>query len=338
MRFENGCFKKGLILTFLILYTFLASGEKAIVFEDLLKPEKIFTDGENIYISEEEIIKVFSLKSTKKLYQLTKRGEGPGEFKYSPKLTFLTEYIVATGNGKVVFYQKDGKIINEKKVPSNMRMFPVKHNYIGSRQEMDKKLRKYVRKDSIYNEDFQKLIEINSTVDENTIVINTRGKTPKQNRYMIPNGKGFITDGNDICLYDSNRGFYIEIYDHKGNKTSTINKDYPMVKVSNAYKKSKMDNLKQTKGWEQLKMMFNFVFPEYFPAFRRIFISEGLLYILTDTTEDKMWSLVVMDFTGKVLTKQTAPKMDCLYFYKGKMYYFTESEDETWVLKIRQLL
>jgi hypothetical protein len=217
-------------------------------------------------------------------------------------------------------------------------MFPVKRNYIGSRQEMDKKLKKYVRKDSIYNESFQKLIDINATVEESSIIINTRGKMPKQNRYMIPNGYGVITDGNNICLYDSKKGFYIEIYDHEGNKISTIKKEYPMVKVSSAYKNRKMDILKKDKGWEQLKMMFNFVFPEYFPAFRRVFINQDLLYILTDTPKDREQDLVVMDFNGKILAKSTVPKLDNRYFYKGKFYYFKESEDEKWVLHILQLL
>jgi hypothetical protein len=322
----------------LFFCVYMVKGQEKVIFDDVLKPNKIYIEDQNVYISEEGVIKVFSLTNGKKLYQLTKKGAGPNEFKYSPALTFLPEQIVATGRGKVIFYQRDGIIIDEKRVPLNIQMFPVKYNYIGSMRIMDEKLKRITKKDAIYNADFQKLIEVNTRVPESVVVFATGGKTARQNYYMIPNGNGFITDGRDICLYDSKRGFYIEIYNYEGKKISTINKGYPKVKVSRAYKIREMAVLKKNKDWEQMKKLFNFVFPEHFPAFRRVFINRSLLYVLTATLVSKEQALTIMDFTGKVLHQSTIPKLRCRYFQKGKFYYFKESEDEKWALHINKLL
>lgn len=338
VRFGFITIKKAVILTFMFVCVLMVQGQKKVIFDDVLKPEKLYIEGSKVYILEEEVIKVFSLTDGKKRYHLTKRGEGPNEFKYGPALTFIPEYIVATGRGKVIFYQRDGKKIEEKRAPSDMEMFPVKSNYIGSMHVMDEKLQRPVMKVALYNADFQKLIDINTIVPESAVVISRSGKTPRQNYYMIPNGKEVVTDGSHICLYDSQKGFYMEIYDHEGKKISTIDKDYPKVKVSGAYKDREMEAMKKGKGWEQMKKMFEIVFPEYFPAFRRVFIDSGLLYVLTDTPKKVEQNLVVMDFTGKILARSKMPKLRCRYFQKGVLYYFKENEDEKWVLHIQKLL
>lgn len=338
MKYEYGSSKKGLTLAVMLIFTFLVQGQIKIVFDDVLNPEKLYIEGEKVYISEEGVINVFSMTNSKKLYQLTKKGEGPGEFKYSPVLTFLPDYIVATGRGKVIFYQRDGKKIAEKRAPSNIQMFPVKGHYIGSTSVMDEKLNKFARNDAIYNADFQKITDVYSAVPESSVIISRDGKTPRQNYYIIPRGNGFITDGSEICLYDSKKGFFIEIYNHEGKKISTINNDYPRIKVSGAYKDRKMSELRKEKSWGQLKTMFNFVFPDYFPAFRRVFINNGLLYVLTDTPKETEQTLVVLDFSGKILARSTMPKLRCRYFLKGKLFYFQENEAEKWVLHIRKLL
>lgn len=109
MMCEDSCLKKSVILAVLIFFTFLLQGQTKVLFEDVLNPEELYVDGEHVYISEEGVIRVFSLTDGKKLYQLTNKGEGAGEFRSSPNLTFFSEYIVATGAGKVVFYQRGGK-------------------------------------------------------------------------------------------------------------------------------------------------------------------------------------------------------------------------------------
>jgi len=316
----------------------MVQGQTKVVFNDVLNPEELYIDGEHIYIAEEGVIKAFSLSDGKKLYQLTSKGEGPFEFKFSPGLTFLPEYIVATGDGKVVFYQRDGKKLLEKKVPANLRMFPVKDNYICDRYLMDNKLQRFVTKSYIYNADFREIILLNTAVEESSVIINSKGNSSKQNYYIIPHGSSVITDGNNICLYDSKKGFFIEIFDHNGKKISSINKDYKKVNVSTVYKDQKMDALKKNSNWGNLKRMFNFVFPDYFPAFRLVYMDNGLLCILTDTPNEEVQTLVAMDFTGKKLTSATAPNLTYRYFYKGRLFYFKENKDEKWVLHIQKLL
>lgn len=331
---KNSSLKPAVILAVLSLCAIMLQGQTKVVFNDLLKPEALYVDGEHVYIAEGNVIKVFSLTDGKKLYQLTQKGEGPGEFKSCPELTILPGHIVATGRGKVVFYQRDGKKLDEKKVPSDMRMFPVKGNYISDRAVLDRKRNRVVTKTSIYNADFQKIALLKTGVVESAVI----ARSPKQNYYMVPNGYGVISDGKNICVYDSKKGFFIEIFDHEGKIIATLNKDYPKVKVSTAYKDRRMNAQKKERSWMAQKERFNFVFPKYFPAFRRVYINDGLFYILTDTPEEEKRALVVMDFSGKILAKSMVPNQYYQYFYKGRMFYFKESEDEKWILHIRKLL
>lgn len=338
MKCKKSNLKTAVILAVLFICAIMIQGQTKVVFNDLLKPEALYVDGERIYIAEGNVIKVFSLTDGKKLYQLTQKGEGPGEFKSCPKLTIFPGRIVATGRGKVVTYQRDGKKLDEKRVPSDMRMFPVKGNYISDRSVVDRKQNKIVTKSSVYNADFQKIALLKTGVVESAVIARSSGEVPKQNYYMVPNGYGVITDGKNICVYDSKKGFFIEIFDHEGKKIASLNKDYPKVKVSTAYKDRRMNAQKKDKSWMVLKEKFNYVFPKYFPAFRRVYINDGLLYILTDTPEEEKRALVVMDFSGKILARSMVPNQYYQYFYKGSMYYFKESEDAKWILHIQKLL
>jgi len=338
MKRKNVSITITLLVTSLLFYGSFLRGEEEIVFEDVLNPDGVFVDGDQVFVSEADVISVYSLTSRKKLYQLTNKGEGPNEFLSSPLLTFFPETIAATGEGKIIFYKRDGKIIEEKRVPLNMRMFPIMDHYISSRDEMDPKSKRYIRKNAIYNANFQLMKEIGDFVPESMIVISSDGKISKQNYYMIAHGNGFITDGRHICLYNSRKGFFIEIYDHKGKKNSVINKNFSKVIVSNAYKDKRLAAMKKDPNWGQLNKMFNFVFPEFIPAFRRVYINEGLIYVLTDTLEDDIQTLMVLDFSGKVLTTSKMPNLECRCFYKGRLYYFKESQDEKWVLHVQKLI
>lgn len=331
---KNSSLKTSLILAVLSLCAIMLQGQTRVVFNDLLKPEALYAEGEHVYIAEGNVIKVFSLTNGKKLYQLTQSGEGPNEFISCPELTFLPEHIVATGRGKVIFYQRDGKELDEKKVPYDMRMYPVKGNYISDREVLDRKRNRIITESYLYNGDFQKIALLKTGVVESAVIAHS----PKQDYYMVPNGYGVITDGKNICVYDSQKGFFIEIFDHEGKIIATLNKYYPKVKVSTAYKDRRMNALKKEKSWNAMKVEFNFVFPEYFPAFRRVYINDGLLFILTDTPEEEKRALAVMDYSGKILAKSMVPNQYYQYFYKGKMFYFKESEDEKWILHILKLI
>lgn len=335
---KNSKVKTAVMLAVLSFCAIMVQGQTKVVFNDLLKPEALYVDGEHVYVAEGNVIKVFSLTDGKKLFQLTKKGEGPGEFKSCPKLTFFPSHIVATGRGKVVFYQRDGKILDEKKVPSDMRMYPVKGNYLSDKSELDRKRNRVITKTFINNADFQKIALLNTGVVESAVIARSTGEVPKQKYYMIPNGYGVITDGKNICVYDSKKGFFIEIFDHEGKRIAAINKEFPKVEVTHSYKNRRMDAQKKEKGWAILKKRFEFVFPEYFPAFRRVYINDGLLFILSDTLEEGKQALVVMDFSGKILSKSMVPDQYYKYFYKGRMFYFQESEDEKWILHIRKVL
>lgn len=338
MILEDKKWKKGFIFIAFFLCAYFIWGQTKIVFENVFKPEEFYVEGNRLYVSEHGVIQVYSLPEAEKLFQLTEKGEGPGEFKLGPNLTFLPQYIVASGEGKLVFYSLDGKKLNEKKTPANLRMLPVKNNYISDKHVMNEKLQKFVIKSFLYDTDFKEIALLNTAIPESSVFINRNGTTPKQDYHVISNGYGVITDGKNICIYDSQKGFYIDVFDSEGKKISSINKEYPKIKVTSSYKDKKMEEFRKDQNWSNLNRMFNFIFPDYFPAFRKVRINDGFLYILTDTPKEEEQKLVVMDFKGKIHAEAMVPNLMFLYFYKGSMYYFEDSEDEKWVLHILKIL
>jgi hypothetical protein len=137
---------------------------------------------------------------------------------------------------------------------------------------------------------------------------------------------------NRIYIFDTTKGFFVSVLDASGKKLFEINKEYKRLKVSEEYKNERMRKKREEPNFEQWSKMANFVFPEYFPAFRTVRISGDKIYFITYKNIDKKYETIVTDLKGNVLRRTIIPVVpDDRFLFtinKDKFYYIIENEDE----------
>ncbi len=208
-----------------------------------------------------------------------------------------------------------------------LRVERVNGAYLGKKFKFDRKNVTSTTSIKILDDNFNIIKEIFSYVPEDILIV-ISPIIKKLDRHLVPNYTRASTDGKRIYLADTKRGFYIEIYDNKGKKIKTIKKDYEKRPVTEDYKKVEMDKLKKFKSWESDKKRFNYIFPEFFPAFKLHIVSNDKIYLLTYQTRGKERELIILDLKGNILKKTFVPDEKIYNIFNDKFYYFVDNEDE----------
>lgn len=89
---------------------------------DLRNPEKIFVDGDRLYITEFPTVYIYSLTDFRLVKKFGRGGEGPQEFRGQIHLSVQPGYIMVQSTGKVSFFTTDGDFKNEFKSPYAFRV------------------------------------------------------------------------------------------------------------------------------------------------------------------------------------------------------------------------
>jgi hypothetical protein len=135
---------------------------------DVIEPLVLVVSEEKIIIPERTHISIFSIKDSHLENKIGRRGEGPGEFTYPPKITAFPKYLLANTMGKLILYSYDGDLIKEIKIPIpyNYRtwpMLPVGNNYMGFPIEVEKTKQGTINLHHIgrlYNKEFKPVTQL----------------------------------------------------------------------------------------------------------------------------------------------------------------------------------
>ena len=155
-----------------------------------------------------------------------------------------------------------------------------------------------------------------------------------------------------IFLADSRKGFFISVFNQKGDLLYEINNKYKKIKVPEAFEEEYMREERKSENWERLKMLYNYVFKEYYPPFFTFKVSDRKIYAVTYEKTEEKYEVVVMDPGGNVLKRSFAfpldptkrevhgfPPYSTTYdISKDHIYYLVEDpEAETWELYVSPL-
>ncbi|MEN8155122.1 MAG: hypothetical protein ABFR75_13980 [Acidobacteriota bacterium] len=317
------------IIVFLIFasFTFFVSGEKLAEFDNVYKPRNFQVAGDDLYIVDGGVIKYFSMKDFSFIKQIGKKGEGPGEFKWNPRIYAFSDYLFASDMGKVLFFTRKGELIKEKKIANRMWLEKMEKGYLGRKFEfLRKKLSAKIHLKILDND--LNIVKDIFTFTPDGLFVMVSGNTKRQDRHMVPHYTRATTDGKRAYLADTKRGFFLEIYDQKGNKINTININYKKREVSKEYKKDEMDKLKKFKSWESDKKRFNYIFPDFFPAFKLHIVNNGKIYLITYQTKEDKREIITIDNKGKILKRNFVPDERIYNIFNDKFYYFVDNEDD----------
>lgn len=300
---------------------------------DVLHPDKLIVKGSYFYILQDCTIMRFSLRDYKFLNSFGRKGEGPGEFKYSPGIHVSEENIFTNSAGKISYFTHDGKLLKETNFPYQSDLMRLKNNFLFHKFNID-----YEKKDTnllvrVLDPQFNTIKEI-GTISPSFFIYTDADDKSKRDRNLVPHYSWAFTNGEIAIIGKSEKGFHIELYDHEGNRIRTIAKEYEKIKIPEKVKDEKMAIQKKSKYWEVNKRKFNFVFPKYYPAIFYIFAGKDTLYVFTHKTREDRREVIALDLKGNVRTKTFVPDEKIFFITGGKFYYLHENPDEYWELHV----
>ena len=323
----------------------MTSSGRTVILPDLEKPRVFKVDESRIYITEGPRIYIYSKKDFTLLKKFGKSGDGPDEF--VPTFTgrkriyidVQADNIVVTSEERISFFSKNGEFIESMAAPPQSGNyyksgdFLVGLKYIWERGKMNATDAVMVLQRK--GRGYKGIAKFYSTRPGggSRIKLSIGGK---RDYGVIRHYFGYCVSDNRIYVADTANGFFIGVYDIKGNKINEIRKEYQKLKISDSRKKTEMEKFKETNMWKYIEHI-NPVFPEYFPAFRVMRVSKGKIYLHTyaeqktgDTTREEV---LVLDAEGTVVQRVFVPTARFADVYDGKYYYLEKNQDEEWELK-----
>lgn len=332
-----------LLISLVLILTSFAYGEKTIPLPELLKPDSITLDRDQIYIGERTSIYIYDLKNFKLKKKFGKEGEGPREFRLDTMrgveqliIDVRTENIIVNSMGKVSFFKKDGTYKSELKCHDQSRAFKVLGPGFAAQGGMTLENGNRYRAVNIYDSKLNKLKEVFKV----------------KHHFQRDSGLRMFETSYRMATYDNKlfvaweRDFNIQVFDAGGKKLFNLNRDYEKIKVTEKDKQNVIDFFKTNPRYKELFVMLRplLKFPTHFAALLDMKVSDGKVYAITFKKEDKGFECFIFDTNGKFLERTILPlkQMDDFisqpYTIKnGKFYQLVENEDETWELHISEI-
>lgn len=325
--------------------------QKTIPLNGLAKPDSITVDKENLYITDQAIVLIYSLKDFSLKKKFGRAGEGPSEFRILP-FDRINLRIVLTGNNiivnsmsKISIFTKKGEFVSEKtnKIPIQFYK-PLGQYYAGfSRSSKDGIMLVSVDLFNPETLDSEKVlmtkdyaVQVAKPYDPTYFAMFLKGSFHRAPIYHSYKNKLYVGGSNDEIL----------VFDEKGNKLNTIRHEYPKVKVTEKFKKDIFAYINKRFRTPAIKQRIiqRSEFLEYHPM-RWFLVVDDKIYVLTFKHMDGKNQWVVLDLKGKFLENLMVPFLEseflCAYAYtidKGLFYQLNENIDtEEWELRISEL-
>ncbi|MCP5052119.1 MAG: hypothetical protein GY940_33435 [bacterium] len=337
---------KALIVWLLVLVVFLFPGAaclhsaEIIPLEDILNPETVTADKDQLYITTGAKIHIYSLPDYRFKKSFGQQGAGPGEFKkfnaIGVQLDVQSDHILVTSQGKISSFTKLGEFIKERRIPYGYDYRPLGDKFLIQRGKPRNNLRWKTL--NLYDKNLENPKELADKKDwfqPGQRIDPIDVKPPR-----------FCTYKNRI--YVENKANNIDIFDSEGRLLFSTTQNFDRLRVSEKDKENYHDYYKIHPGYKryyrQLKHLF--VFPEYYPSMKYFDVSNDALYVFTYIKKDNRSELYIFNLDGQLKKKTylSIPDINPQQYYplvkvsNGKIYQVIETEDEDeWELHVTEI-
>jgi hypothetical protein len=324
-----------LLLILFCLWRTLLSGTGVVPVPDLINPDDIKMDDTQIYFIDGVNIHIYSLKGFSFKKKFGKQGEGPREFLKHPQTALTVDVsaddITVTGMTRVSYFTKDGNFKKAIKTPwQNGGFLPFGDKFIGWRRVQEE------------NATYSTLNILDAGLKNPKEMC--RRKTPSiQGEIHLLRSPRIIRALENRLFVAVKTDFVIDVFDNKGTKIYSIDKEYKKLEVTDADKEGVMDYFRKDPRFRAIFERFKrrLRFPEYFPAIRDLYADKGKLYVRTYKRLQDKAEFLILDLEGKRLKRVFLPivekdgKESYPYIIKNEtVYQLIENADEEWELHI----
>lgn len=330
----------------LLVFTIPAwSSHGGILLAGISKPTGIAVSGERLYITQEDAVLTFNPATGVSTGQIGQKGEGPREFKFSPKIRFLQGRLVILSAEKMLFYTEQGQYLSEARMPGHEGFFlPLTSGFVGRKNTQEVNGGRFFQEISLYTADLRPLKKIYKALMPGMMSLRTGGGG-KSDYPVVKDFIHYEADDQCIVLGDSSRGCYFLIFDHQGERVAEL--DLPFVKkaISDTDKKEYIARETAQPWMKTLKDRLDFTFPDFFPAFRYFILQDRTIYALTYEEKNGLSHWDRIRPQEKNLTVLWLPSagssgsgMPLGAFDRNVYYYlYDDVESETWRLCKQEL-
>ncbi|UCE41021.1 MAG: hypothetical protein JSV17_16520 [Candidatus Aminicenantes bacterium] len=327
--------KNTLMCFILILCAIILHAEKVAEFPEMMQPARIKIDGNEMFVVDSRSkIEVYSLSEQMLLREISKKGQGPGEFQYLPFLKIFPDSLFLGAYTKVMVFSKDGKLIEENRQFPVTKALPAGDNYVsfGTVREGED----IYRTVNLIGSDMKQIKELHRHLR-----VRRKGGINPIRDYM-----NFDTLGNRIFIADSREGFVIEVFDSSGEKEYIIDKELEKIRITNEFKTAYIEQLTSRPGgqgqeWKTAVDQWGVEYDRFFPDIREFQVADDRIYVQTYKTEQRKTEFIILDLKGSSSQSVFLPLYEegslvdkyVYTFHKGDYYYLKYNDDkEMWEL------
>jgi hypothetical protein len=336
--FNMKTYQKTTIFLTLVLLLIVSPGfaVKLTVLPELNRPSYIEIRAKEVYVLDDTVVKVYSLKDCRLLRQFGKKGNGPGELMPNDEIPLQMQLVngqvLLNSQTKFIHYSVSGEVLKEKATHFMcMQIIPLGKNYCISRTDFTKKIEIFFHI-MLYDRDLNLLKTIYTSKPTSTI--RSRGKAiiPSNFTYMklSPSGKRlYVFSGRQ-------ENFQVLVFDLEGKPLKPIKMDYQRPKWTDSFKQEFIDWFKtfprfRAMGGNEDLIKQYIEFPVYLPAIRNILAEENRLYVQTYKKKANEAEFFVFDENAQLIKRIFLPdesrykvKMnpDVTFTIKNDRYYY----------------
>ena len=346
----------GLILLFIFFLTFPVAADAGKVFPlaQLEKPNSITVDKDQIYITDQATISIYSLKDFKLKKTFGKTGEEPGEFRLLPQdkiglcIAVDNDYIMVNSAGRLSFFTKTGEFKDQVNLIDPVQFLkPLGSKFVGFKgisyddilfiavnlySLTDTKPRGVKIEKEIWRlEHYGQMYHIPDCLK---LAMAMKEESRRGALYQVYNNLVFIEGNNNE----------IHVFDNGGEKKYTIRYDYEKIKVPDSLKQQVMAFFEKRYPTIYRMAQHQGKFPEYFPI-RYFHVADNKVYVLTFKSQDGKSEFCLLDVKGKFLKKVMVPFADAEFLLaypytidNGQLYQLQDNPDTgKWELHIHKV-
>lgn len=327
-----------------------AKGKKLATLKEVVNATDMDIDGEELYVLDEVVVYVYSLKDYRLLRKFGRKGNGPGEMVYHRVTVVMMEIfqnnVYLYRMNKLAIYKKDGKVKGEKIFRFYlMQVVPLGNGLFIVRIRL---ANQYVTGDEKFGTLTLLLFDPELTKSKEIFQKNFPAEDSEKDGYQIfrPTRNWIVRNSDkQLFLFDSGKGSHISTFDVEGRPLDPIFLDLPKVIIT---EKFKSDVLSWIKGDPYLKDIteewnLKIVFPEYFPLMRNFTVKNNRIYCQTYIKKNNKSLFYIFNLKGECLKKIFLPssERELIRYGTNKIYDFTHNkyyylydneEEETWEL------
>jgi len=347
---KNVLIKKVLIIVTLMvgLIVSYGFGERLAVLSELNNPTYIEIDGNEIYVLDDSLVKVFALKDGVLLRSFGKRGNGPGELMPNDEIPLqmrlVNGQVFLNSQTKFIHYSKTGAVIKEKTTPFMcMQIVPMGKGYAVSKVGFDPAARIFFRL-ILFDADMKEIKTIHTSEKSPTLRGTGTLILPPNFMYL-----SLSPDGERLYAYTGRQEtFRVHVFDAEGNKRPPIRLDYRCPGWTDSFKKEVMEWLGKIPRFRPRREMLKQVirFPQFLPAVRNLVCSSDMVLVQTYKRKKNRSEFVIFNPAGKHLKTVFLPggtlqkvrlNPDTFFTLNGNSYYYLEEDvnNENWILHVQ---